>query len=49
MTNKIFMLQALLLPPTSQQDPPTYWDIADTNLADHLATGKLSPAIVEVI
>ncbi|KAG6886700.1 hypothetical protein C0992_002754 [Termitomyces sp. T32_za158] len=49
MTNKIFVLQALLLPPTSQQDTPTYWDIADSNLADHLATGDLSPEIVESI
>ncbi|KAG6900834.1 hypothetical protein C0993_000153 [Termitomyces sp. T159_Od127] len=49
MTNRIFMLRALLLPPTSQQDTETYWDIADLNLADHLATHNLSPAIVEVI
>ncbi|KNZ73908.1 hypothetical protein J132_09124 [Termitomyces sp. J132] len=49
MADKIFMLQASLLTPTSQQSPSTYWNVEDLNLADHLAIYNLSPATVEVI
>ncbi|KAG5340864.1 hypothetical protein C0989_000218 [Termitomyces sp. Mn162] len=49
MADKIFVLQASLFTPTSQQSPSTYWNVEDLNLADHLAIYNLSPATVEVI
>ncbi|KAG6865784.1 hypothetical protein C0991_011776 [Blastosporella zonata] len=47
MTDKIFLLQAVLLP--RQQNLPTYWDVAAHDLSDPLSAWDSSPATVEVM
>ncbi|KAG6862458.1 hypothetical protein C0995_000004 [Termitomyces sp. Mi166 len=49
MTNRVFMLQALLLPPAPKQNSTIYWTAADFNFADHFVTCDVLPATIEII
>ncbi|KAG6919163.1 hypothetical protein DXG01_008461 [Tephrocybe rancida] len=49
MADRIFMLQASLLPPAPESSLPTYWDVAALDLSSALSAWNAFPATVEVM